>query len=370
MSSDNSSEFSSWFNNPDQRSARKKAMLMSGIPLEIKARRFLANKGYRVTRWYYPTDPATRRELDFIAEKVLGHYTFPSSEYPFMEENRIDFWIVILGECKRSSTNDFFAFEAEQPERTLKYSQFPIPFYRQMGAPPYTFVIGSLSSSMSPLVPSYGFPFVADRIVEVDANNFKTRKNDNYGDRMTHEACETLLSASINLKENYQSSMDRSTRKLFASLEHDYLEISKKMLDDSPREVAKKLVETDPKRAWKKLSYLPIGWGVPLIVLDDNRGLISTNLREDETVEFKEDIGLVLYPYVSENIQHFQKIGASGSFPVIICKNASLPKALTIIETGTGKLIETFMTSIKNRPEEFIEQLLATEIEQQRKTGK
>jgi hypothetical protein len=373
VSFDSSDEFSKWFSNPEQKSVREKAMLMSGIPLEIKARRFLANNGYRITRWYYPTDQETGRELDFVAEKVLGNYTFPLSESPYPDfpiGSQVDFWIVILGECKRSSTNDFFAFKAEgeQVGRTLKFTRFPIPFYRQMNAPPFTLVTGSLSSLMLPLMPFYSFPFITDRIVEVDAAHFQTRQNDNYGDKMTHEACEKLLAASINLKENYQFSMDMETRELFRSLQEDYVEISKKMPTSASREIAKKLVEIDAKRAWKKLPYLSIGWGVPLMVLDDNRGLISTNLRKDGTVEFKEDIGLALYPYVSENIRNFQKIGARGSFPVIICKNSSLPEGLKIIETGTDKLIERFTTYLKDSPERLIEDLLAAEVEQERKT--
>jgi hypothetical protein len=72
MSLENTNEFHDWFDNPDQRSAREKAMLISGVPLEIKARRFLTSSGYRVTKWYYTTDLETAREL---AEKVIDQFT-------------------------------------------------------------------------------------------------------------------------------------------------------------------------------------------------------------------------------------------------------------------------------------------------------
>ncbi|MFI5449662.1 MAG: hypothetical protein ACHQ03_07855 [Candidatus Bathyarchaeia archaeon] len=365
MSSESSNEFSDWFNSPDQRSDREKAMLMSGTPLEIKAQRFLTNSGYRVMKLYYTKDLETGRELDFLAEKVAHQYRFTLSEYPYPEESRIYFWIDILGECKRSSTHDFFAFAAEQPERLLEHSIYPIPLYDYKADAPHTFVIGSLSSRFPPLMPHFRFPFIADRIVEVDANNFKTRKGDNYGDEMTHQACEALLSAAVHQKRVHQSLIDIIARQLFATLQPAYLELSKKMPKSTPMEVARRLVEIDSKRVQKQLGMFPIVWGVPLIVLDDNRGLIATSLRKDGSVEFGADLGLVLYPYISENIQHFRKVGARGSFPVIICKNASLADALKIIETGTQSLIQQFTRVLKNRPEEFIEQILATAIEQQ-----
>jgi len=300
MSSDSLNEFSSWYNNPEQKAAHEKAMLMSGIPLEIKARRFLAKLGYRARRWYYATDSETWRELDFMAEKVVGQYTITLSEYPSPEESNIYFWIEIVGECKRSSTHDFFAFEAEQPERLLEHSIYPIPFYEYKIEPPHSFVIGSLNSLLPPLKPHYSFPFVTERIVEVDAANYKKqerrRSDDNYNDKRTHEACETLLSASISLKQGNQHLVNIVTQQLFAAFEREYLEITKQTPSGTPEEVAKKLVEIDPKQVWKKLGLLSIVWGVPLIVLDDNRGLIATHLRADSSVEFGADIGFEVVP--------------------------------------------------------------------------
>jgi hypothetical protein len=353
-----SNEFAEWFNNPEQRAAREEAMLMSGIPLEIKARRFLTKAGYRVIRWYYTTDLETGRELDFIADKMLSEHTLPNGY-------RIDFWIEILGECKRSATHDFFAFDADKPEGILGLSHFPVPFYVERDNPPFTFVIGSLTSPFH----HYSFPFVADKIVEVDAANFKTRKGDNYGDEMTHEACETLLSASIHLKEHHQNLVDIVRRTLFASIRDDLTSISKKMSESTPSEVAKELLKKDLDSKLDKHLTFPIVFGVPLIVLDDNRGLVASTLRGDQSVEFERDVGMVLYPYVSENIQHFRRIGARGSFPVIMCKNASLSDALTIVESGTHKLIQQFTHFLTHEPEEFMERLLVTEVEQQRKTA-
>jgi hypothetical protein len=365
MSPENTNEFHDWFDKPDQRSAREKAMLISGVPLEIKARRFLTSSGYRVTKWYYTTDLETGRELDFLAEKVIDQFTFTISEYPNLEESRIHFWIDILGECKRSSTHDFFAFAAEQPERMLKNTIYPIPLYDYKAIPPHTFVIGSLGSFAAPLTPHYTFPFIADRIVEVESSHFDTRKADNYNDKMTHDACETLLSAALHMKRVHQNLIDILTRQLFGALQSDFWELSKKIPENTPAEVAKKLVAADPKRVWKQLGLFPLVWGVPLIVLDDNRGLIATNLRKDGSVEFGEDLGVVLYPYVSENIQTFGKVGARGSFPVVICKNASLGQALRIIETGTKSLLQRYTWVLKNQPEDFIEQILVAGIQQQ-----
>lgn len=188
-------------------------------------------------------------------------------------------------------------------------------------------------------------------------------KGDNYGDEMTHQACEALLSAAIHRKRVHQNLIDIIARQLFAALRPDYLELSKKMPNNTHMEVVRKLVEIDPKRVWKQLGLYPIVWGIPLIVLDDNRGLIATNLREDGSVEFGADLDLVLYPYISENIQHFQSVGARASFPVIICKNASLVDAIKIIETGTRRLIQQFASVLKNRQQQFLEEILFAAIE-------
>jgi hypothetical protein len=351
--SDDSNEFQDWFGNANQKELREKAMESSGIPLEIKVRRRLAQLSYRVSRAYYDTDEEKSRELDLFATKRLADYEMP--------QGQIIFYLDILGECKRSSTHDFFAFAAEQMEDIIVLSAFPLPFFRErITAPPFSTLMGSLKHQ-------YSFPFVTDRIVEVEAAQYNSRKGDNYGDKITHGACEALLLASIHFKEMSQKLCDIERQRIFSPLQFEYAQISKEMPGATPSAIVKKLFQG--KMSSTDFAFYPVTFGVPLIVLDDNRGLVATVLRNDGSVEFKGDIPFVLYPYVSENLRNYQRVGAVASFPVVICKYASLADTINILETGTRKVIEAFKTLTELRPETFLEELVLTQIELLRKQG-
>jgi len=353
--SDKMNDFLKWFNNPSQREDREKAMEMSGIPLEIRTRRLLTELRYTVSRAYYQSEEENVRELDFLATKQLGQCP--------LARGQIAFSLHVLGECKHSSTHDFFAFQAEQVENMLLLSAFPLLFSREtITSAPFSSVLGSLKYH-------FAFPFVTDRIVEVHADNYKTRNKKNYEDEMTHGACEALLSASIHFKNMNQKLYDIERRRLFSPLQNDYRQISEKMPGATPRQLVKQLIRNNPVTIWDDFSYFPVTFGVPMLVIDDNRGLVTTVLRDDGSVMFKDDVGLVLYPYVPENIQQFQEVGAVGTLPVIICKCSSITNAVKVIEDGSVKVIEQFKALLRARPESLLEEYLVTEIQLQRKEG-
>jgi hypothetical protein len=119
----NSTNFQDWFANSDQRKDREKNMEQSGIPLEIRTRRHLKKLGYDAVRTYYVTEePGKYHELDFQATKNIHTFSLPQGL-------TLKFQLLLLGDCKHSETDDFFAFEAEEP--TLLSSDFPIRLYRE-----------------------------------------------------------------------------------------------------------------------------------------------------------------------------------------------------------------------------------------------
>jgi hypothetical protein len=353
MMSDKMNDFLKWFNSPTQREDREKAMEMSGIPLEMRTRRLLTQLKYTVSRAYYQIKEENVRELDFLATKQLGQCP--------LARGQIAFSLHILGECKHSSTHDFFAFQAEQVENMLLLSAFPLLFGREtITSTPFSSVLGSLKYH-------FGFPFVTDRIVEVHAENYKTRKEENYGDEMTHGACEALLSASIHFKNMNQKLYDIERRRFFSPLQNDYRQISEKMPGATPRQLVRQLIRNNSATIWDDFSYFPVTFGVPMLVIDDNRGLVTTILRDDGSVMFKDDVGVVLYPYIPENIQQFQDVGAVGTFPVIICKYSSMTDAVKLIEDGSLKVIKQFEAFLSARPESLLEEYLVTGIQLQGK---
>jgi hypothetical protein len=101
--------------------------------------------------------------------------------------------------------------------------------------------------------------------------------------------------------------------------------------------------------------------GVPLMVLDDNRGLVDTTLREDGSVNFKRDVEFVVYPFVPENLGlGLEVMGTIAVFPVIICKQSALSKATTVLENGTRQML--FNASSEFKIESVLSRVLRTEI--------
>jgi hypothetical protein len=115
--------YSDWLNNQQALDKIKDLLETVGFPLEISARNKLESCGYLVSNSFYlQVDPRTgemiSKEIDIYANKNIH-----ASEY---QGCRIIFDLAIIGECKYSSTDDYFGFQHEnRPVDAL----FPIVFH-------------------------------------------------------------------------------------------------------------------------------------------------------------------------------------------------------------------------------------------------
>ncbi len=338
------SEFNKWFANPINKRARELAMERSGVPLEMRTRRRLRSLGYSAIRDYYE-DGGIARELDILADKLLDSI----SPYGL----GLSIYLLILGECKRSETHDFFAFQSEE-SRELRV-QYPLKFYTE------GFPRGALNITF-PACKPFAFPFIAERIVEVDATKFMSHKDGNYGDKMTYEACETLAHACRFFRKFHSNFyFDEGFKEgAFDGICEDnpsFEDAIHGTYDEAVRAV-EKITSEKPEECSRIFSYFTAIWGVPILVLDDNRGLVNTRLRNDGTVSIDGDLEVVLYPYLQRDLSHSD----DQSLPIVVCKYKYLEQAVNVLETGARKIVEQFKRELDDDPTLVLRQLMMTQL--------
>ncbi|MFI5450151.1 MAG: hypothetical protein ACHQ03_10375 [Candidatus Bathyarchaeia archaeon] len=326
--------------------------------MEIKTRRTLRTLGYSASRSYYESeDPVkrtgVRREVDFLATKLLKTLVLSNNF-------KVTFSLWLVGECKHSETHDYFAFKDEGDSLPLEVVDYPLRLDR-IAVPPYQVTMGSL-------LRDYNFPFVMERMVEVDSRNALAEgisgKQRLYDDARTFEACESLTAACTDLRERFVNLWDRQRLQRMSNFRAEFTALARDMAGENPRTIVKKLVETHSEKLFKVFSPFAVTLLVPMMVLDDNRGLVETVLREDGSVSFDKEAEVVLYPFMS----HKKPIDfLDAPLPVMVCKHLSLPRAIQIVEVGTLKLIESVGREIENDPRSLIEESIIIQIESDRR---
>ncbi len=336
------SNFDRWFANPQNRKQREAEMERSGIPLEIRVRRALRKVGYKAFRDFYEKN-GIYHELDFMAVKKIRRIQLP---YDF----RVEFYLQFLGECKHSETHDFFAFEAEDIEFAMRY---PLRLHRE-DVP--------FQHSKFPGEP-FNFPFLAERIVEVQASTFKSRQDGNYQDRVTFEACEKLVEACKSI-QSYVGPDDEMRSDVFEELSERYYALENKL--STRTEAVDRLISEDEEKIFREFNNFTGFLGVPLLVLDDNRGLVKTALGETGKPVFQGEAETVLYPHHTKSLvssPEFHSRNQLGDMiPIVICKHKSLLKTTKLIEDGSRKLLDNFEKVIQENPKRFIAELISAQV--------
>ncbi|MGD0177822.1 MAG: hypothetical protein ABSC50_13465 [Candidatus Bathyarchaeia archaeon] len=337
-----------WFDNLENKKERQLEMERSGIPLEIRAKRRLRSLGYRAFRTYYRSEDnesSVYRELDFLAEKHIMSFDVPQGK-------QFGFQLMLLGECKRSQAHDFFLFKIEEQEDMLAISDFPIRF---LSPPlPLTITTGSLPKH-------YQMPFYTDRIVEVDAAKYRNPGKDNYNDRVTHEACENLLNASKYFRDRYAIVYGSAMANLREEI--DDLYEAEDPTDQKTLESRTENVFLKSSDEFCKRFSFPDGiLAVPFLVLDDNRYLVSATVDQQGKVAFEGQIDAAVCLYMSEHVDNFRDLlGLGPFFPVMVCKHATLSKAVKIVEDGTTNLLGEFKQNFVEKDPMWIPKRLALE---------
>jgi len=337
-----------WMKDSSKKQEVSKWLEKAGVPLELRTIGILEKNGYRCSTFHcIDSETQKSRELDI--------YAFKTNVRSFeIGECKVVFNVVILAECKYSYNLDFLAFESKDKY----FPAFPVVFSGQL----------MLGASYQ----DFEFPMIIRKIAETDAFNLKGR--DNFQDRKTHQACEKLISCYSYLykrkEERIRVSFDQY-RRLFGRswvefFSKDY-RVDQKVPSHKVSEFLRKTFT--PEQLLALIRYFPVSIGFPLMIIDENRGLIRVKFDEvSGRIKDLDDIGYGIYPYVSENAEKYGNVlHQYFSFPVIICNLKHLENCLETLNEGIEKMTAYAKTLLHNNPytiaEEVMKQIYKESIE-------
>lgn len=328
--------YKDWLDKCEKEKELKEGLEKSGVPLELRAMKILSENGYRCSSFRY-LDGDTRKYLDM---DIIASKTHKKSFN--VNSCNIVFEITILGECKYSYNLDFLAFETEDRH----FPSFPVVFTGKR-------MIGASYREFS-------FPIVIKKIAETDVYNVAWTEN--FQDRKTHEACEKLTACFSHLynRRLKQSAVNFGQCRLVFEkpwgefLSKGYSVKEKQILQTKISEFAQA-----NKRLIDHVHYFPIEIGFPLMIIDENRGLIKIEYDEENASirDFK-DVGFGIYPYVSEFADRYDNIlGQYFAFPIVICNLAHLKECLETLNKGIEKMIDYAQKLLHNNPNAIVEEI-------------
>lgn len=340
--------YRNWIGNEPKKNEVAGWLEKAGVPLELRATGVLEKNGYRCSEYYFRDSEEPKfRELDI--------YAFKNSVKSIkIGECEAVFNVVILAECKYSHNLDFLAFESDD----TYFPAFPVIFSgtRMLGASYHDF----------------DFPMIIRKIAETDIFNLKWK--DNFQDRKTHESCEELISCFSYLYERKQKRIAVNYdqyRLLFGRAWVDFVSKDYRVGQKVPRQKISEFLKEkfSPMELLAEIKYFPIEIGFPLIIINEDRGLIKIEYDEKsgEVKDF-DDVGYGIYPFVSENADKYGNVlHEYFSFPVIVCNLSYLEKCLETLNNGMEKMAMYAKTLLQNNPyaiaEEVLERIFAENIE-------
>jgi hypothetical protein len=221
------------------------------------------------------------------------------------------------------------------------------------------------------MVQYFDLPPVVERVVEIDISNVSKGKG-NFSDTITHDACERLLSAlRFNLKKSRDSTQSSYLYFEFRSKLREGLQtwieenkaqdgklISMSNISDN---LLAKFVTTkfDPVTWLEELSLLVIDMLIPLIIVDESRGIIKAKLDNSYEITSFEDIGVCLYVYTSENAQSYKEVLENSiAIPILICSTSKLEVVIDIISNGLNQVFKLTQERLKQSPHFIAKEIL------------
>jgi len=329
--------YKEWLGKGDIEGQLKKGLEKSGVPLELRAMKVLLENEYQCSSFrYLDTETRKYRDIDIIASKT-HKLSFN------IDGCNVVFNITILGECKHSYNLDFLAFETKDRH----FPTFPVVFTGK----------SMLGASYREFV----FPLVIRKIAETDVS-FNLKWQDNFQDKKTHKACEKLTSCFSYL---YDRRLKRTRvdfdqyRLLFGKSWGEFL--SKGHSVREKQILQRKIGEFAEanKQLISQIHYFPIEIGFPLMIIDENRGLIKIEYDEENaSIKNFKDVGYGIYPYVSEFADRYDNIlGQYFAFPIVICNLAYLKACIETLNNGLEKMIDYAKKLLHNNPHAIIEEI-------------
>lgn len=335
-----------WIENKEAKERLKDDLEKAGMPLQSRVRRVLEKEGFRCLNYHYFQPINEKEELPMIYRegkyRELDIYAFKTHVYSFdVYTSEISFSLTFLVEYKYSSDLDFFAFETKE----RYFPAFPVMFNgERLMKFPYL---------------NFKFPMVIEKISEV---NVKKRRG--FGDEKTHEACEQLTAAFSHLYEGKleAKAIDYGNvyQRIFKSEWEAFIKESGLNEENLSNQVVGDFITKNysAKQIFNNV-HLDIELGFPIMVIDENMGLIKVVYDTDGSIKDFEDVGYGIYPYVSENANKYNNIlGRYFALPIIICNQNFLTKCLKTIDEGMHKTVEDVKALITNNPYAFGQEIL------------
>lgn len=338
--------YEKWMRKDEVKKKLKNALEKAGVPLELRANKFLEDHGYTCATYHYKDpDSGKYRELEIYASKTNVH-SFN------IEQCEVVFNIVILAECKYSRDTDFLAFESKKNH----FPTFPVLFSGEhILSTPYL---------------NFKFPMVIRKIAETNMKGLES--SENFQDRRTHKACQQLTSCFSYIYEKRTQKhkiMLGQYQIFFDKLWKDFLSQESTFIGD--KLVLQQKIGDFLKQNYgaegllRRIPYFSIEIGFPLLIIHEDMGLIRIrhNIANGK-IEGFEDVGYGIYPYVSEHADRYDNIlHGYYAFPILICNLAYLDDLWKTLDSGIRKLVDSAKKVIHNNPyrvpEEVLERLYA-----------
>lgn len=334
--------YKNWLGNQKVIENLKESVKKSGTPLELRTKKFLKDNNFYATNIHYLSDNIWR-ELDIRAFRIEKLETE-------IEGCKIVIMTHILGECKYSTDMDVFVFEHLDKEN-VDTKLFPIRVNGQ--------------KILSPFVNShFKFPLIIEKAINVNVS-ILNKTNGNYTDSRIHDACEQVLAAVSSYCDRQRKSIcneyNNFTRgsTIFSlwkkepkseNVEREKISggieaVPDNIIDDFLRE------KFNSNPMLRDFPYIIIHLIIPLVVFDENRGLIKACVDENCNITDFEDVGFCLYPYISENANKYQNVLENHfNFPIILSSYNCLDKILKIIDKGIEGIINEMKEDIIQKP--------------------
>lgn len=343
-----------WYENTDFVDKFKIEFEKAGLPLEYKARKIFEERGFKTHSSHYkvPIDnvldssitekEGTWRQIDINAS---GFDDINWDVDLTFDKFSLNLSVHFLGECKFSSDKSYFLFRSNK-DTSLK---FPLSIW------------GDTLLEYEFFKKNFNFN-IYENIVEVNVTNFN-KKNDNYDDKITHQACEQLFyAASYDIlstkneqkreisEEIFQTQLFKKWIKFLSKnkiQEKGSIDWRNRIKDSITTKFLEEHFELDDiKEIQLYLIYLQF----PVLIINEKAGLFEVELDGKNNI-----VGFNKIKYGIYNNYHFEKSKNLNSiYPdnitILICDVSYLSEAIEIILKGFKKLCENLKQKIDEKP--------------------
>jgi hypothetical protein len=348
-----------WLNSKTAKENVIKNLKKSGFPLELKVRKILRDNNFFASNdRYLDTSDGNNDEVQMMLEKgtwrEIDILALNRTIYKQKKDSSVEILQCIVCECKYSSEKDIIVFKHINKD-DVDTTNFPVMANGHELLPEKVWD--------TPLLRS------VEKITQIIASK-DTKENHNYDDYEIHNAAEQIIAAlkyfvcfqRKNMRSIYQNDEKKTQiwekwQKLIKENKLVYEEkgsssiVPNSFINDFLK------INYNSQTMSKDYPLTTIFLYFPLIVIDENRGIISARLNNSYDVTDLEDMGFCLYSYVPQNTQKYSQILEEGyTVPILLCNCSCLSQVISFINDCTKTILNTIMTNLDNKPELIVKE--------------